>query len=121
VRASSRAVRPNFGGRASEDEALAAVLQRVTAAVDPQSIWLFGSRARGEARADSDFDLLVVGKVNGDLTSDDYERVDSAINGLGVGCDLVPCSADDFVSAAKVKTSLVARVLAEGRHVYEAP
>jgi predicted nucleotidyltransferase len=117
----SGAVRPNFGGRVSEQEALDAVVRRVAAAVDPQTIWLFGSRARGDARPDSDFDLLVVGKPDGDLGSDDYERVDRAINGLGIGCDLVPCSADDFRSGAELRTSFVARVLAEGRAVYEAP
>ena len=113
-------LRPNFGGRASETEALATVVQRVTSAVDPQAIWLFGSRARGDARPDSDFDLLVVGKPDGDLGSDDYERVDCAINGLGIGCDLVPCSAEDFRAAAELRTSFVARILAEGRQVYEA-
>jgi predicted nucleotidyltransferase len=115
-----RSVRPNFGGRTSEVEALNAVVQRVAAAVDPQSIWLFGSRARGDARPDSDFDLLIVGKPSGDLTSDDYELVDRAINGRGVGCDLVPCSADDFTTVAELRTSFVSRVLAEGRCVYEA-
>jgi uncharacterized protein len=115
------AVRPNFGGRSSEEEALTAVLDRIVAAVDPHAIWLFGSRARGDARPDSDFDLLVVAKPDSDLASDDYERVDRAINGLGIGCDLVPCSVEDFVSGAELRTSFVARVLGEGRSVYEAP
>ena len=46
----------------SEEEA--ALLQRmvevIVREVDPETIILFGSRARGEARADSDVDLLVV-------------------------------------------------------------
>jgi len=121
VSLASAAIRPNFGGRASESEALGAVIARVAAAVDPQAIWLFGSRARGDARPDSDFDLLVVGKPESGLTSDDYEKVDQAINGLGIGCDLVPCSADDFRIAASLRTSFVAQVLNEARCVYEAP
>jgi predicted nucleotidyltransferase len=116
----ARALRPNFGGRASENEALAAVVARLAEDVDPQTVWLFGSRARGEARPDSDFDLLVVGKPGGALSSDDYEKVDRAINGLGIGCDLVPCSAEDFRDAAALQTSFVAQVLAEARCVYEA-
>lgn len=115
------AIRPNFGGRASEAEALDVVVAHVAGAVDPQAIWLFGSRARGDARPDSDFDLLVVGKPDGNLTSDDYERVDRAIKGLGIGCDLVPCSASDFRVAATLRTSFVAQVLTEARCVYEAP
>jgi predicted nucleotidyltransferase len=120
VSAQVQAIRSNFGGRASEDEALDAVLRRVAATIDPQAIWLFGSRARGDARPDSDFDLLVVGKPGGDLTSDDYEKIDSAINGLGIGCDLVPCSAEDFRVAATLPTSFVAEILSEARCVYEA-
>ena len=115
------AIRPNFGGRTSENEALAVVVNRLTTAIDPQTIWLFGSRARGDARPDSDFDLLIVGKADGDLTSDDYERLDCAINGLGISCDLVPCSAEDFAAGAGLRTSFVARILSEGRRVYEAP
>jgi predicted nucleotidyltransferase len=112
------AIRPNFGGLSSEQEALDAVVRRVVAAVDPQAVWLFGSRARGDARPDGDFDLLVVGKADGALTSDDYERVDSAINGTGIGCDLVPCSAVDFREGAELATSLIARILIEGRPIY---
>ena len=36
------------------------LLDPVVASVDPVEVWLFGSRARGEARPDSDWDLYVV-------------------------------------------------------------
>jgi uncharacterized protein len=36
------------------------LLERIAARWQPREIWLFGSRARGEARPDSDWDLLVV-------------------------------------------------------------
>jgi predicted nucleotidyltransferase len=113
-------VRANFGGLPSERDALDAVVARVAAAVDPQAIYLSGSRARGQARPDSDFDLLVVGRP-GALGSDDYETVDRAINGLGIGCDLVPCSAEDFRAAMTLRTSFVAQVLSEAHCVYGSP
>jgi uncharacterized protein len=114
------AARPNFGGLATEAQALEAVIARIVGAIDPGSIWLFGSRARGDARPDSDFDLLVVGKPGADLGSDDYERVDRPLNGLGIGCDVVPCAAEDFEEGLQLDTSFVARVVAEGRKIYEA-
>ena len=36
------------------------IIRRIASALTPKAIILFGSRARGEARADSDVDLLVV-------------------------------------------------------------
>ena len=114
------AVRPNFGGFASEAEALEAVVARIVGAIDPGAIWLFGSRARGDARPDSDFDLLVVGKSGADLGSDDYEKVDRPLNGLGIGCDIVPCAAQDFEDGVQLDTSFIARVVGEGRKIYEA-
>jgi len=114
------AVRANFGRFASEAEALDAVVARIVDATDPWAIWLFGSRARGDARSDSDFDLLVVGRPGADLGSDDYVKVDRPLNGLGVGCDVVPCAAADFHEALLLDTSFIARVVGEGRKVYEA-
>ena len=36
------------------------IVERIAGGFSPQRIILFGSRARGDARADSDFDLLVL-------------------------------------------------------------
>jgi Nucleotidyltransferase domain len=44
----------------SEAAALAFLRDRLVSELRPRMIWLFGSRARGDARPDSDFDLLVV-------------------------------------------------------------
>ena len=50
----------NYGGYATADQALDEVVNRLAGALNPVAIYLFGSRARGTARPDSDFDLLVV-------------------------------------------------------------
>src|SRR2546422_8533277 len=54
-----------FGGSMSDpkvtaDLALAEIVRRLVAAFQPERIYLFGSKARGEAGPDSDYDLLVV-------------------------------------------------------------
>jgi hypothetical protein len=50
----------NYGGHSTADEALAEVINRLVEALNPVAIYLFGSRARGTVRPDSDFDLMVV-------------------------------------------------------------
>lgn len=42
------------------DTLLRGVVKRIRRAVQPEKIILFGSRARGDARPDSDFDLLII-------------------------------------------------------------
>ena len=116
----SGAVRANHGCFGSETAALEGVVTRLAAALDPQAIWLFGSRATGRARPDSDFDLLVVAKPAGCFDSDDYDTVDRPLRGTGVGCDIVPCAAADFEDCKRLKTTLIARIVNEGRAVYEA-
>ena len=113
-------VRANFGCFGSEAAALDGIVSRLAAALDPQAIWLFGSRATGRARPDSDFDLLVVAKPDGRFGSDDYDVVDRPLRGTGVGCDIVPCAINDFEDCKRLKTTLIARIVIEGRVVYEA-
>ena len=70
--------RPNYGGTIAEcfesfmtgplmvevvevdPGIIAEAVRRIVGVVDPLKVVLFGSRARGDARPDSDFDLLVI-------------------------------------------------------------
>src|SRR5436189_289097 len=45
-------------------EVLAEIVRRVVEAAEPQKIVLFGSRARGDHRPDSDIDLLIIKDSN---------------------------------------------------------
>ena len=50
------------------DPILDEIVERLVAAYQPQRIYLFGSKARGDAGPDSDYDLMVI--VNGDAPLD---------------------------------------------------
>jgi uncharacterized protein len=115
-----RQVKPNYGPYGTAQEALDALVSRLVAALDPQMIWLFGSRARGDARPDSDFDLLVVAKPDGTFGSDDYDKVYAPVAGSWIGSDVVPCALADFDEALELSTSFVTRIVGEGRKIYEA-
>ena len=66
---------PNYGRFDSEQKALQAVVQRLVDALHPLSIYLFGSRAEGRARPDSDFDLVVVLDDEAPNSDADYDEL----------------------------------------------
>ena len=118
--ARQRAQPVNKGRFQTESEALSWLVQRLVEELDPLEIWLFGSRARGDARPDSDFDLLVVARPDGKFGSEDYDCVYAPTFGSDIACDVVPCSKQDFDDGAKLKTSFVRAILEEGRCLFPA-
>lgn len=86
---------------------------------------LFGSRARGEARADSDIDLLVV-MPQPELTPQDRQVVLQALRDalrplrLPVGVDLVVVGQNDARKLAGSRWHVVARALREGQELHDA-
>jgi uncharacterized protein len=110
---------PNRGPFASEEEALSGVVRRLIDKLDPIEIWLFGSRAEGIHRPDSDFDLLAVTALEDGHAGFDYDRAYAPLSGLGVGCEVVPCRADEFAIERTDPTSLCWRVVQTGRRLYE--
>jgi len=110
---------PNRGPFASEEEALSGLVRKLVEKLDPIEIWLFGSRAQGTHRPDSDFDLLVVTAPEDGDEGFHYDRVYAPISGLGVGCEVVPCRADEFAAERTDPTSLCWRVVHTGRRLYE--
>ncbi len=112
---------PNYGAYSSEETALRVILKRLAEALRPFKIYLFGSRAEGRARPDSDFDLLVVfddEAPNGDA---DYEEVYAPLVGLGIGCDVIPCRWSEFQEVLADSTNPWQDVWAAARQVYERP
>lgn len=111
--------RANRGPFASEDQALGEVVSRLVRALDPREIWLFGSRAEGRNAPDSDFDLLIVTKVEDGEAGFDFDAVYAPLKGLGVGCDVVPCRADEFDEERGDPTSLCWLVAHTGKKLYD--
>ena len=109
----------NRGPFASEEDALDEVVGRLVRALDPEEVWLFGSRAEHRNASDSDFDLLVVTQISDGDRGYDYRAVYEPIKGLGVGCDVVPCRSDDFAQERADPTSLCWHVIHTGRRLYE--
>ena len=102
------------------DGPLAEVVQRLAQALKPERIYLFGSRARGDAREGSDYDLMVI-VAESDQPS--YRRAQEAYKslwGVGVSVDVLVWTRAEFERQVPVVASLPATVMREGRLVYAA-
>lgn len=103
-----------------DDPVLGEILGRLVAAYCPESIYLFGSKARGDDGPDSDYDLLVI--VPDDAAADRtrgrlaYE----VLWGTGTAADVVVWTRSQFESRRHVVASLPASVLREGKLLYAA-
>jgi predicted nucleotidyltransferase len=105
---------------AERDPILAEIVRRLVEALQPERIYLFGSRARGDAGADSDYDLMVVVPH---LTEPAYrlaQRAHSVLWGLGTAADILVWSRDAFDGRLHLKASLPATVLREGMLLHAA-
>ena len=86
--------------------------------VDPETIILFGSRARGDARTDSDVDLLIVEREPfGPRRSrnDEATRLYLALRHMPVSTDLLLYSRDEIEHWKESLNHVVGRAYREGR------
>jgi predicted nucleotidyltransferase len=88
----------------------------------PDQVVLFGSRARGEARVDSDVDLLVVvprGFGAGRSRRQELSLLWRALARFPVPKDILLYSRDEVLKWGASINHVVARALREGAVVYE--
>lgn len=106
--------------RTYDDAALAEALRRLLEAYRPERVYLFGSRARGDAGPDSDYDIMLV--VSDDAPPERrrsrmaYER----LWGTGLAADVLVWTREAFDSRLCLEASLPATVVREGVVLYGA-
>ncbi len=104
------------------DALLDRMVEKIVEEVDPDQIILFGSRARGDARAGSDVDLVVVeSEPFGQARSRRLEtaRLYRTLSGFGVAKDILLYSRDEVDYWRDSINHVLARALREGRVLYE--
>ncbi len=104
----------------TQPECLPEAIQRIVHQFDPLRIILFGSWARGDARPDSDIDLLVV------LPQVENKRraaveVLRALNGLPLSKDVVVTTPEEIATRGNIIGDVLRPALREGKVVYERP
>ncbi len=96
--------------------------ERIVETVHPTMVVLFGSRARGSARPDSDADFLVVEDLSFGLNRSRYletARILRALAGFGIAKDVLVYSLDEVERWKNTKNHVIAHALREGRVLYD--
>jgi len=100
------------------EELLQSIVSRITEAIHPQRIILFGSRARGEQGAHSDVDLLII--QESDLPRPHrYAQVRRLFWGMKLPMDILVYTPEEFARYQSVPGSFTHTVAREGRVLYE--
>jgi uncharacterized protein len=100
------------------DQTLADIVQRLAQAYQPERIYLFGSRARGDFRPESDYDLLVIVPDDAPPERRNDRLASQSLRGIRVATSvLVDCSSY-FEARRYLKASLPGIVLREGKLLY---
>jgi uncharacterized protein len=97
---------------------LSEVVDRIVRKFHPEKIILFGSWARGEARDDSDIDLLVVlAKVNHSRKA--AIQIGNALSNLPISKDIIVSTPKDIEKYGKTVGYILHPALTEGKVIYE--
>ena len=97
------------------------IVSRLARGLAAERIYLFGSRASGEAHRDSDYDLLVI-VPHSSLPRHRREALSyDLLWGLTVPVDVIVLTRAEFKRLARVKTSLAATTKRLGVLLYDRP
>jgi predicted nucleotidyltransferase len=104
----------------TEARALAEIVARLVDAYDPERVYLFGSKARGDQGPDSDFDLLLIVPEAAPMALRDSQLAYKVLRGTGTAADVLVLTRTAFDSRLHLAASLPATVAREGRLLHAA-
>ncbi len=103
---------------AMSEEVLPKIVRRIVETAQPEKVVLFGSRARGDARDNSDYDFLVIQ----DSSEPPHRRevpLYLALADVHLPVEVVVYTPEEVNEWSEVPQAFVATALREGRVVYE--
>ena len=102
----------------TDDIVLMEMVRRLKEAFQPESIYLFGSKARGESGPDSDYDLLIVVPEGASPEQKRSRLAYQTLRGTRIAADVLVWTKDAFESRLHLPASLPAIVAREGKLLY---
>ena len=106
--------------RKEDLSALMPIIERLIEAYQPERIYLFGSKARGDYGPDSDFDLMVVVPDDAPPARKRSQLAYDVLRGTGTAADVLVWTRSAFESRLHLVASLPATVLREGKLLHAA-
>lgn len=103
-----------------KDHTLAEIVRRLVEAYKPLRIYLFGSKARGDAGLDSDYDLLIVVPDDAPPEQRRSRLAYKVLRGTGTAADILVSTRSYFEARRHLKASLPGVVLHERRLLHAA-
>lgn len=106
-----------------EEEAcgLVRILARLIEAYQPERIYLFGSKARGDAGPDSDYDIMVLVTESSEPAYRRTKQAYEVLRGIATAVDVLVWTQEEFERDVPVVASLPAAIVREGRLLYGLP
>ena len=104
----------------ASDPALVRIIRVLVTAYEPEQIFLFGSRARGDAGPDSDYDLLLVVPDHAPPERKRSKLAYRVLWGTGTAADVLVWTRSAFDSRVHLAASLPATVMREGKLLHAA-
>ncbi|WP_079291201.1 nucleotidyltransferase domain-containing protein [Cylindrospermopsis raciborskii] len=101
-------------------ELLVKIIARLKIALNPEQIILFGSHAYGEPSEESDIDLLIVVANSNEPRYRRARQAYKVLQNIGVPIDVIVMTREEVERKLNVPSSLVSRIIHEGKLLYEA-
>lgn len=100
------------------DERIREMVRRIVEAVNPERVIMFGSRARGEGRPDSDVDLMIIAPSELPVWRRTMPLY-MLLGGLGLAKDLLWWTPEEVEEWREVRSHIISWALREGKVLYE--
>jgi len=102
-----------------DDPVLAGMVDRLVAAFRPERIYLFGSKARRDDGADSDYDLMMLLREADEPGYRLSQRAHRALREFATAVDVLVWTSEALDSRLDMNASLPSTIVAKGRLLYE--
>lgn len=102
------------------DPKLYEIIQRIIKIIPVNTVFLFGSRAKGTFSVSSDYDLLIISTFNLDQRGTLIDKFHDSLWGVKASVDILLLTQDEFEKESTVINTISEVVKREGIEVYAA-